>query len=75
MNTYPVYYIDLPTTIGGFSRKTPEGYCVVINARLSSEAQRRVYFHEVDHIERGDLDSEEGADSIELERHKNCGPL
>lgn len=70
MNTYPVYLMDLPTTIAGFCRKMSDGYCVVINARLSSEAQRRAYLHEVDHIERGDLESDEDADSIERKAEK-----
>ena len=72
MDIYPVYYIDLPTTIKGFSRKTAEGYCIVLNARISSDAQIRAYLHEVEHIERGDFDAEDDADSIERRRHKGA---
>lgn len=74
MENYPVVYINLPTTIRGFVREK-DGFCtVVINARQSSAIQRRTYIHEVEHILHGDLDAGD-ADSIELKRHKNCGPL
>jgi predicted transcriptional regulator len=63
MENFPVVFMDLPTTIRGFVREK-DGVCtVVINARQSSEIQRRTYAHEVEHILHGDLDAM--ADSVD----------
>ena len=47
---------DLPTTVRGFvclgSDYNP---CIVINARMSSEQQRKTFRHELGHIMRGEM--------------------
>ena len=55
----PVVLMDLPTRIHGFvclgSDFSP---CIVINARLSVEQQKKTYKHEMNHIINGDMDND-----------------
>lgn len=67
---YPVIYLNMPTTIRSFVRKSGDEYTIVINPRLSVEDQKRAYFHEARHIACGDLENDEPADFIEARRHK-----
>lgn len=61
---------DMPSGIRSFIRMNPDdGATIVINARLSAEDRLRHYEHEVDHLLRGDLDSEDPADGIEMRAH------
>ena len=47
---------DLPTTIRGFCFLGDDGEpVIVVNSRLTREANRRTYRHERRHIERGEL--------------------
>ena len=50
--------MDLPTTVRGFvtvgSDYEP---CIVINARMTKEQQKKTWFHEMNHIEHNDLDN------------------
>lgn len=69
MNDYHVILKDLPTTIPGFVRACGGYYTIVINARMSYARQRKTYRHEVEHIERGDLYSQDPADQIEQVAH------
>ena len=66
-----VVLMDLPTTVRGFVRENPDGsYTIVINARMSIDMQRVALQHELRHIQRGDLDSLDDIDQIEMEmRH------
>lgn len=64
-----VELVDLPTTIRGFTKKTEDDYTIVINARMSENIRLRTYQHELEHIERGDLDSLDDIDRIEKELH------
>ena len=69
---YRVIYVDMPTTIRSFVRRSPDGYdTIVINPRLSYYMQRLACRHEIAHIERGDLDDERDADVIEEEAKKD----
>ena len=55
----PVFLKDLPTTIRGFTCLGVDySPCIVINARLSKEQQRKTYRHEINHIRNGDMDNE-----------------
>lgn len=51
-----VIVMDLPTKIKGFvyldSTFTP---CIVLNARMPREIQKKTYRHEIQHIRRGEL--------------------
>ena len=61
--------LNLPYSIKGFIKKTaePDGDYVniVINARLSYDAQQAAYSHELTHLEQCDLDRIRSADVIE----------
>lgn len=62
----PVVLQDLPPHIKGFiclgSDYSP---IIVLNSRLSVEQQRKTFWHEISHLERGDLDNEDYSDNIE----------
>ena len=64
-----VELINLPTTIRGFSKKTGDDYTIVLNAKMSQDIMRRTYRHELEHIERGDLDGSGDIDIIERILH------
>lgn len=65
-----VVYCDMPTTVSGFVRENlDDSRTIVLNSRLSYEAQLRKYKHETRHLKRGDLDSLEDVQQIELEAH------
>lgn len=47
---------DLPASVRGFCYHDDDGSpYIVLNARLSEEARRRAYRHEMKHIESGDM--------------------
>ena len=47
---------DLPTSVRGFVFLGDDGEpMIVVNARLTREANRKTYDHEQKHIERGEL--------------------
>lgn len=51
MNEIVLTYLQLPITVNGLVVPTPDGdYQVVLNSRLSLEAQRKAYCHELRHI-------------------------
>lgn len=63
-------FIDLPTTIGGYTLRNQDGdYNIVINSRMSREKQLETYRHELDHIQNGDFHSTKTADLIEIHAH------
>lgn len=68
MNNYHTVYADLPTSISAYCIREKESdyITIVLNARMNCETQKKAYMHEVDHIEHGDLEVEEGADKLEL---------
>lgn len=45
---------------------------VILNAKLTSEANREAYLHEIYHKIKGDFDSEEDINKIENRAHKNA---
>ena len=54
----PATLVNLPTSVRGFCYHDDEGESyVVLNARLTREANRKTYKHERRHILRGDLDN------------------
>lgn len=56
MNDVTVVLTDLPTTVRGFvclgSDYSP---CIVINARMTAEQQRKTWEHEMKHITSGQM--------------------
>lgn len=61
--------LDLPTTVRGFVRLKDGVYTIVLNARLTRDANRRTYVHELRHIMDGDLFSDRPIDDIERRQH------
>ena len=60
----------MPLTVHGFvCRKSGQIY-MIINSDLSDEAKKEAIRHELDHIDGGDLYSEE--DAVVIEREKIC---
>lgn len=60
---------DLPTTVRGFVRRQEDFYTVVLNARSSSDGQKKTYEHELYHIINGDFDRDCPVGQIEAEAH------
>ena len=55
---YTVIYQNLPVSVRGFCYHDDDGQIVVVlNARLTREANRASIRHEIDHVLRGDLDN------------------
>lgn len=56
----PVVLVDLPPRIRGFvclgSDYSP---CIVINARMSAEQQKKTWRHEMNHIVSGQMDDDD----------------
>ena len=52
MTEIPVILMDLPTTVRGFvSLGSDYQPCIIINARLTKEQQKKTYLHELRHIQ------------------------
>lgn len=57
---------DLPTTIHGALSIDDDGTpCIHLNARLSIDAQRKAFDHEMKHLENNDFDNNLHISSIE----------
>lgn len=57
---------DLPTTIHGALSIDDDGTpCIHLNARLSIDAQRKAFDHEMKHLENNDFDNGRHISSIE----------
>ena len=74
-STEKVVLVDLPpSTKGLVTKKCDQGedfFTIMLNANLSTEAQREAFLHEKSHIDNGDFYSGREADEIESERHTN----
>ena len=52
----PAKLVDLPTTVRGFCYHDDDGEeFVILNSRLTHEANQHTWDHEREHIRRGDL--------------------
>lgn len=60
------YCLPIRGRIQSYVVRKDDWYTIVINESLSESARLRAYRHELDHIERGDFDSEEGTGLIEI---------
>ena len=67
-----VYLFDLPLKCRGFIVRDPytDEECIIVNSRLTHEANLRTYLHEIRHKLLGDLDSDEDINIIETRAHK-----
>ena len=63
---YAVRLLDMPASVGGFIKESPDGFVnIYINALHSWKGQRKAYRHELRHAEHDDLHSTEPLDVIE----------
>lgn len=63
---YAVRLLDLPASVGGFIKESPDGFLnIYINARHGWRGQRRSCRHELRHAENDDLHSTEPLEVIE----------
>lgn len=59
-------YIDLPCRCRGYVKRDSDGnYNIYINSRLSIDMQRKTVRHELDHVRKGDFDSDEDIRDVE----------
>ena len=67
-----VYLYDLPLKCRGFIVRDPytDEECIIVNSRLTHEANLKTYLHEIRHKLLGDLDSDEDVNVIECRAHK-----
>ena len=66
------YLVDMPEGIWGHCNSNPDGsYSIFINARLNHETQRKVYLHELYHIQNNDFEKSD-VDVIEYKAHKEA---
>ena len=65
-----IYCLPIPGRIRSYVVRKDGWYTVVVNEALSPDARMRAYRHELDHIERGDFDSEEDTGLIEIRAHE-----
>ena len=75
MNDYVIVrYANLPTTIPGFSIRTPDEYTtIILNARCGHNKNIESFMHEMKHISDDDFYSIESVDAIELRTHGGKG--
>ena len=67
------YTVAMPARIKSFVVRKDDYYTVCINECLNRKAQLEACKHEVDHIERGDFDSDEPTGLIEIRAHRMEG--
>ena len=67
-----VYLYDLPLKCRGFILRDPytDEESVILNSRLTNEANKETYVHELRHKLLGDLDSDEDINVIENRAHR-----
>ena len=69
-----VHTMDMDTCVHAFVRQTPtDDYVIIINARLSDQAQREAFRHEMWHIQNHDFERADtvGVQQIEYEAHQH----
>ena len=69
-----VYLYDLPCKCRGFLLRNPytDEESIILNARLTNEANKEAYIHELLHKRLGDLDSDEDINTIENRAHRRA---
>lgn len=66
------YVVDMPTTIRSYVISNEDSsFCIVLNAKLSHEAQLQAYQHEIEHIWNKDFDKKGDVGIIEISAHTN----
>jgi len=65
------YIISMPPKIQSFVVRKDGFYTICINEALCPEARMKAYRHEVDHITRGDFESDTPTGLLEIRAHRN----
>ena len=65
-----IYCLPIPGRIRSYVVRKDGWFTIVLNEALSPDARMKAYHHELDHIERGDFDSEEDTGLIEIRAHE-----
>lgn len=65
-----IYCLPISGRIKSYVVRKDDWYTIIINDSLSPEARIRAYHHELEHIERGDFDSDESTGMIEIRAHR-----
>ena len=69
MNIINLQYINMPPGMHGATTKNEDGsFTVFLDPRDSDETQREGYLHELEHIDRGDLDNRQDKNIGQIER-------
>lgn len=55
MKDVTIRYIDLPGSVKSFVREKDGDYTIVLNSRLSREAQKAACKHEMEHLDNEDF--------------------
>jgi len=65
-----VYLVDMPDGVWGHCNPNPDGsYTILVNAKLNDVMRKKVYKHEICHIENDDFNKDD-VDKIEYYSHK-----
>ena len=75
MINFNIILIDLDTMVGEtICKNADDSYTIFLNARWSSEMQRKCFEHALDHVRHNDWEKED-VNQIEKERHDESGNL
>lgn len=67
-----ITYQPLPRSVPALVHENDDtSYTIIINDALSDAAKKKAAIHELRHIERGDLGSEQDVNHVEASCHKN----
>ena len=70
MEMINVVYSDMPTRIRSYVVANADtSYTIILNSKLSHEQNLKSYYHEIEHIKKGDYDKKCSADLIEIASH------
>ena len=64
------YVIPMPPRVRSYVVRKDGWYTICINETLCNKARLRAYKHEIDHILRGDFDSDTPTGLIEIRAHE-----
>lgn len=66
MSDIRTVYADMPATVKAYTIFYDGFYTIVLNQNLSRAQNMKSYLHEIEHVKRGDYDSDKTADQIEF---------
>lgn len=68
---FQTVYENMPYSVKGFTLydACDDFYTIVLNCRFGYESMRKTFFHELKHIFRNDINSQNTIDEIEFQTH------